>query len=203
MSQASRRGSAAAAIVLAAALAASGCSGDDDEPEPRSAGSSSATAPAEVVTTVTYGTITGRLPKPKRVRLVGQMEKVVDGWIDAAYVGGDYPRTRFADSWPGFTAGARQQAAHDAGLMSNKDIGAGIDGVVAKRRIVKLDVLAVKHRAVGVTARVVVRFATTGSKPRDIRVAGRLYLTRGKQGWKVFGYDMTKSQVNGASGGAA
>jgi hypothetical protein len=134
----------------------------------------------------------GRLPQARRQQLTADIQAVVDGWIDAAYVGGDYPRTDFADSWPGFTARARAKAERDGDLMSNRDIGASIDGVEAEKRAVKLDVLSVDKKPVGVTARVVLRFATTGDTVQDVRVAGRLYLTKGKQGWQVFGYDVTK-----------
>jgi hypothetical protein len=58
-----------------------------------------------------------------------------------------------------------------------------------------LDVLAVRKHAVGVTARVYLRFRTTGHLKRDVRVQGRLYLTPTPAGWRVFGYDMTKGSV--------
>ena len=52
--------------------------------------------------------------------------------------------------------------------------------------------LSARSRPAGVTAHVVLRFATTGDTTEDVRVAGRLYLTKGEQGWQVFGYDVTK-----------
>jgi hypothetical protein len=76
--------------------------------------------------------------------------------------------------------------------MSNADVGERIEGVEAKRRRVAVDVLAVKQRPVAVTARVLLGFRTTGDVERTVRVQGRLYLTRGGDGWRVFGYDMTK-----------
>jgi hypothetical protein len=45
---------------------------------------------------------------------------------------------------------------------------------------------------VGVTARVLFAFETTGEVERAVRVQGRLYLTRTHDGWQVFGYDVTK-----------
>ena len=195
MTQRSRRGSWGVAALVVVALTTSGCSGSDDGGG-QSATSPSTTptsaAPRKVVTAVSMGEMAGALPRARRERLTSDVQAVVDGWIDAAYVGGDYPRTDFADSWPGFTAQARAKARRDGDLMSNRDIGASIDGVEAEKRVVKLDVLSVGKRPVGVTARVVLRFATTGDRAKDVRVAGRLYLTKGKQGWRVFGYDVTK-----------
>ncbi|GAA4370448.1 hypothetical protein GCM10023146_18640 [Nocardioides caricicola] len=141
------------------------------------------------------GKLTGRLPKPERAKVVAAVGAVVDGWTQAAYVGGAYPRRDFADAWPGFTAGARALAKRDRALMSNQDIGHRIDGVELRRSRVVLDVLSVKQRAQAVTARVLVGFRTTGQVERAVRVQGRLYLTHGDGGWQVFGYDMTKGAV--------
>jgi hypothetical protein len=191
-----RRTTRAAATLLLLALAAGACSGDED-PAESGAGPTPASpsAPEAVRTVVTFGQVTGKLPREARTRLARQVGGVVDGWTDAAYLSGDYPRRDFDDSWPGFTPGAREQAHHDQALMSNKDIGAKVDGAAAKRSRVRLDVLAVKQRPVGVTAHVGFRFKTTGRAEHDVRVEGRLYLTHTKRGWRVFGYDMTKGEA--------
>jgi hypothetical protein len=193
MTQRSRRWSWGVVALVVVALATSGCS-DSDERGGRSAAPTTPTsaAPGEVVTAVSMGEMAGGLPRARRQRLASDVQAVVDGWVDAAYVGGDYPRTDFTGSWPGFTAQARARAERDGDLMSNRDIGASIDGVEAEKRAVTLDVLSVGKRPVGVTARIVLRFATTGDATKDVRVAGRLYLTKGKQGWQVFGYDVSK-----------
>ena len=191
-----RRSYAATAAALVLTVAVGACRGGDDEPpgEPGAAPTSSG-AVSEVETVVTFGRVTGSLPPDARDRLAEQVRSVVDGWAEAAYLGGSYPRRDFADSWPGFTAGARQEAHRDRALMSNEDIGERIDGVQARRSRVRIDVLAVRKRAVGVTARVLLGFRTTGDLERDVRVQGRLYLTRTERGWRVFGYDMTKGAL--------
>ena len=66
---------------------------------------------------------------------------------------GDYPRNDFADAWPDFTTGAQARAQGDKALMSNRDIGADIAGVEATAREVTVDVLAVKGKPSGATAR--------------------------------------------------
>lgn len=194
MRTAVRRGGGAAAAALVVALAAGGCSGGDDEPGTPDAGPSGA-SDHPVRSQVSFGTITGKLSSETRKRLAHQVVEVVDGWTDAAYLGGDYPRRDFSDSWPGFTAGAEQQAHADRALMSNEDIGDRIDGVEPHKSVVKLDVLAVKQHPVGVTARVFLGFGTTGKVHREIRVRGRLFLTHTDRGWKVFGYNVTKGTV--------
>jgi len=191
-----RRAYAAALAVLALALGAGACSGgSDDEPEPPAAVPSGAPSSPAVRTDVSIGEVTGALPRHERRRLADRVGEVVDGWVEAAYLGGRYPRRDFADSWPGFTVGAKDDARRDKALMSNQDIGERIDGVQARRSQVRVDVLAVRRHAVAATARVVLRFRTTGDVERDVRVQGRLYLTPTGHGWRVFGYDMTKGAV--------
>ena len=181
----------AAVLVVGAAALVAGCSGDDGAaPKPPASSSASPTAGPRLSSSL--GTLTGRLPAAQRKAVAADVTKVVDGWLTAAYLG-DYPRTDFSSAWPGFTAGARARAAHDAALTSNKDIGAKVDSVELTKRTVRLDVVSRHGRPVGVTARVIARFSTTGQVAEDVRVGGRLYLTKGPQGtWQVFGYDITK-----------
>jgi hypothetical protein len=184
------------ALLLAASLALGGCSGDDDPESP--AGSTAPTAPSthgveQVATTATIHEVTGRLDPKRRPMLKKKVAQVVDRWLDAAYVDGAYPRGSFADAFPGFTRGAAADARHDRALMSNAAIGKRIDGVRAHNRRLRIDVLAVKRRAVGVTARFVLDFETTGQVARSERVKGLLYMTwHQERGWQVFGYDVTR-----------
>ena len=193
MTIAARRATGAIAALLALTLATGACSGESEDPAaPTTSASTSAPPEPEIRTTVELGRITGRLPGPARKRLAHDVREVVDGWMEAAYLSGDYPRRAFDESWPGFTRGARDEAHRDRALMSNQDIGAKVQEVRAKRRHLRLDVLAVNQHPVGVTARVLLVFATTGRVERAVRVQGRLYLTRTERGWRVFGYDITK-----------
>ncbi|HEY1118654.1 MAG TPA: hypothetical protein VGE43_13160, partial [Acidimicrobiales bacterium] len=172
--------------------------GADDPGEPAAespSGTPSATTGPAVPTKVSFGQVTGRLDRATRQQLATKVQAVVEGWTEAAYLGGDYPRRAFAESWPGFTRGAADQARRDRDLMSNQDIGDRIDGVEVRRNALVIDVLAVKGRPVGVTARVRLGFRTTGDLERTVRVTGRLFLTRTGGQWKVFGYDVTKGAV--------
>lgn len=192
MSQRARRTASTTVAAVVLALLATACSGDEqtrDGPEPAAAASE--TPEPAVATDLGFGAVEGRLPAARRDALAEEVQAVVDGWIDAAYLG-DYPRTDFSAAWAGFTPGARRQAEQDAALMSNSDIAGEVEAVEAESRRVRLDVLAVSKRAMGVTAHVVLRFVARGATDQVVRVRGRLYLTRGEQGWQVFGYDIGK-----------
>ena len=187
-------------LVLALAVTLAACSGDSDpSPGPGDPGTSEAAratdAPAPPVETeAAMGRVTGQLPQEKRSKVRDQVAHAVDAWFDAAYVGGDYPRDDFADAWPGFTTGAQAEAQGDKALMSNQDIGADIAGVEATARKVTVDVLAVKGKPSGATARFVLKFRTDGDVQRKVEVRGRLFLTPEADGWHIFGYDVTKGR---------
>ena len=197
MTPPARTGAALAAFLLVLTLTAGACSSPDDEPEtpaPADTGSSSTTqdpAPPPLATRVTFGELTGKLARKERKQFRKAVTGVVDGWMDAAYLAGDYPRRDFHDAFPRFTTGARDDAHRDRRLMTNQDIGRRVDGVRATRRRLWIDALVVGRHPVGVTARFVLAFRTTGKVHRKIEVRGRLLLTR-NDGWRVFGYDVTK-----------
>lgn len=134
----------------------------------------------------------GRLPDARRKVVRAQVGRVVDRWWDAAYLGGDYPRSSFPAAFPGFTAAAEQRARADKALLTNQTQGPHIDSVSAKHRSVTVDVLATGGQARSVTAHVVLRFETTGERAGTTTVRGRLFLTRRGTGWRVFGYDLAK-----------
>lgn len=149
------------------------------------------TAPP-LVTSARVVQVVGRMPKKRRNAVRRDVTKVVNGWWRAAYLDGSYPRTSFRASYPGFSRGAKQRARRDERLMSNADIGASIDSVESTRRRVLLDVLAIRGRPTSVTARIDLRFRTTGQDGQRVKVKGRLFLTRQHGSWQVFGYDVTK-----------
>ena len=176
---------------LAACTSESRASGQ--RPAPAAERTETVTLAAAPATTQTrFRRIHGRLPEARRKAVRRDVAAVVHRWWDAAYLGGSYPRTGFRDAFPGFTAGARARARQDARLMSNRDIGARVESVTAKRGTVSLDVLAVGRRAHAVTARFVLRFVTTGRADGTTVVRGRLFLTRRHGPWRVFGYDVSK-----------
>ena len=134
----------------------------------------------------------GRLPVARRKAVRTQVGAVVDRWWDAAYLGGAYPRSSFPSAFPGFTAAAEERARADKALLTNRVAGPRIDSVTTRRRTVTLDILAADRQARAVTARFVLTFDTTGSRTRTTTVRGRLFLTRKRSAWRIFGYDVAK-----------
>ncbi|MGI8645072.1 MAG: hypothetical protein ACR2JD_01935 [Nocardioides sp.] len=148
------------------------------------------------------GSVTGRIKRHKRTKVVKHVAGVVDAWLEKAYVGGTYPRTEFKKSYPGFTQGATRTARGDRELMSNADIGNRIDGVRVRRRTIVVDLLAVSGTARAATARVHLAFKTSGVEPFDklrtvrrVAVTGRVFLVQKDGRWRIFGYDVAKARA--------
>jgi hypothetical protein len=199
---------AATTFLLAGLLVGllTGCSGDGHEragtPSPPGPTASTATGTeptvAQVRTVTHQGAVAGRIGKGDRKHAVKRVAGVVDRWLAAAYVDGDYPRgaRSFDDSaWPGFTDGATRTAKQDKDLMSNADLGDRIDGLEVKKRRITVDVLAVGRTARAATARVRLAFRTEGDLERKVTVTGRVFLTKKNGKWKIFGYDVAKARV--------
>lgn len=191
--------------VVAALLA--GCSGDPEEsggPEDPAPSASAETGPPPLATRASLGSVVGRLPAADRTRLQERVVAVVDDWIDAAFTEGEYPRAAtevLEGAFAQFTPVARERALRDSALMSNADLAEQLDGVRATRRVVRLDVLAVRGRAVGVTARTVLELRLSGEVQRRDRVSADLFLTYvggsggSPGGWRVFGYDVARGRA--------
>jgi hypothetical protein len=145
----------------------------------------------EVATVTRVGKVTGRLTRKARAKVVRRVTPVVEQYVAAAY-GGSYPRSSFGDAFADFTPVARTQAQHDLDLLTNRPVGSKVDDVVPLTSHVDLDILGVGGHAVGVTARFTLRFRTEGDVRQQVRVDGRLLLTREDSGWKVFAYHVSK-----------
>ena len=186
-----------AAVVCAATLLLGGCSGDDspDDGGDGPAADPSGTAAGDAVPLkADLGKVSGRLKPKAAEEVVAKVAPVVDGWFEAAYLSGDYPRKDFAQAFPGFTKGAADDAKRDAALMTNKDIGGDIDSVSAEIKEVAVDLLAADRKAAGATARFTLVFKTAGNYAKQVSVKGQLFLTKGDDGkWRVFGYKVTRS----------
>jgi hypothetical protein len=185
----------AAVVALAAILLAfTGCSGDDEpgaEPSP----TPTASGPPPVETKATIGVVSGKLPDAERERLKKKVKAVVDDWLDAAYLAGDYPRSDFADAFPHFSKGAAREARRDGRLMSNEKVGRRVESVAATKRQLRIDVLAAGRKAVGVTGRFTLTMDLAGEVNRSEQVSGSLFLTRREGSWQVFGYDVKRGRA--------
>lgn len=193
------------AALVAVLVLAPACSKDASDPpdarapqgSPTSQVSSEPPAP-QLETRATIRTVTGGLSQGARAALKARITETVDGWFDAAYLGGDYPRTDFDDAFAAFTPGARQRAVADRKLMSNAAVGTTTYQVRALARRVIIDVLAEGGRASAVTVAFrlgMARAGDTGAERRE-RVAGHLYLTYAPgDGWQVFGFDVQRGAI--------
>ena len=148
-----------------------------------------------VPTTTRIHRVHGRLPDARRKAVRKQVGAVVDRWWDAAFLGGAYPRSSFPSAFPGFTASAEKLARDDKAVMTNQTRGPHVDSVTATHRSVSLDILATGKRARTVTAHVVLKFDSTGDKAGRTTVSGRLFLTRTRGAWRIFGYDVAKGST--------
>lgn len=198
-------------IVLALVLALGGCSDEGGEPStgptPSAEQTSTATAepkPPPLRTTTKVGEVVGQLSKERRRKAADAVSRVVDRWWRAAYLGDDFPRRRISRrAFPAFTDGAFAQARGDRALMTNAALDPKFHEVVATRRRVTVDLLAVGGRARTATARIGLNFRATGKRAAVVAVRGRLLLTREKAGWRVFGYDVTRGAVPKGDAGKA
>jgi hypothetical protein len=195
-----RRPTTVLAAILTSAICLTSCSSDNDEKPPASAGSPSADAGSQATEApqAKVATVTGRLAPDGRDALAAAVGRVVDDWFEKAYLG-DFPRSDFSTAFAGFTAGAAARAQRNLDLMSNAAISDRIDHAKATDRTVSLDVLAVRHRPVGVTATVDLAFETTGAVAGPQRVTGTLDLTPDGSGWKVFGFEITRTPAGPAT----
>jgi hypothetical protein len=196
-------------VALAVALPASACT-----PVDRPAASSSrapasptserpAARSAPLRVRVTH--VAGRLGPRDRRALTAAVSRTLTSYVDAAFLGGRYPRSDFSGSLrSSFTAGAARRASGDLTLLTNRSLGSSTRSVRATRRTAYLSVLAPRGEPVGVTAASDLAFVVDrGDRgTRRVRLRGRLLLTPVQPGrWRVFGYDLTRSSV--AAGGAS
>jgi len=178
-------------VATVAALALGGCSGEGDGDDP--SGGSGTGGEHAVETDATLGKVRGGLDEAQAEEVLSAVTEVIDGWIDGGY-GGDYPRADFASAFGAFTGDARELALARAAVMSNADLGAGLERAEVTRRSVSVDVLAADGRPAGATAHVVVTVELAGDVERTDQISGRLLLTPGKQGWRVFGFDVSRGE---------
>ncbi|MGD9959520.1 hypothetical protein [Nocardioides sp.] len=182
----------AVALACLTALSLGGCTGGDDK-DPAS-GTSDTPTTEPIPVQASLGAVAGRLKPADAQAAVDAISPVVDGWFEAAYVGGDYPRTDFEDAFPGFTPGAAKDATGDLAMMSNAGIGGDVETVTADVKKIDVDLLAAKNRAAGATARFTLVFTTTGDAAKKVMVKGRLFLTpKASDTWQVFGYNVTRT----------
>ena len=200
----SKRRLTAVSCCLALGLGLSGCSGDDSSAQPEGPASSTPLSTAAASTlalkdaplVVKIKSAAGRLPRDRRSTFRASVGRVVNAWLEAGFIGGDYPRSDFASAYKHFTAGAARSAKRDRAVLTNVSLGPDLVDVAARRRAVKLSVLAAHRRPQGASARVYLRLAGVrrDGSVVNLSVSGDLYLTRtDSDRWKIFGFDLHRS----------
>lgn len=198
--------------LLVVALVGAGCTGGGSDADGGAGGGADSGAAGgdrtgrQVQLDARVGKVAGGLPKPRRQKAVRQVGGVVDRWFEAAYLGGDYPRRSFKRVWPGWSRDLRRQARADRRLTSNAGIGRSTRSVIGRRKQVRVDVLAWKGWHRSATARFTLVFDQVPRKEAHRttrhRVNGRLMLVpTGKGGWRVVGYDVSRSRKAVRGGG--
>ena len=176
-----RQGSIVATIVVAALLG--GCTeppADDGPP----AGPESA---ALRITTATGG---NKLAEDQRTDVESAIGEVLSEYVEQAFLG-DHPRTAYLPALDGFTDVAAELAAGDLEVLT----AAGVEDLAAVRATrldSDLSLFVVDGDPLGATAWVDFDFDATlaDDSTRRLILRGRLLLTRTRDGWEVFGYDV-------------
>jgi hypothetical protein len=180
------RGAIRADVFLTAtafALALSGCTGSAPDAAPDD--------PDSVALRITTKTGGGRMPEDDRADVESAIGAVLSQYVGAAYLG-DHPRSGYLEALARFTDGAAELAARDLDVLT----ASGDDefsSVLATRLDTDLSLYVVDGAALGATARVHFTFdaTTAGDTPQELRLDGRLMLTPTRDGWAVFGYDVS------------
>ncbi|QIK67125.1 hypothetical protein G7072_12920 [Nocardioides sp. HDW12B] len=178
-----------------------------DTPTPQSGEAAEVAAP-EVSAPVTR--VAGRLPDRDRLALRRQVEELVSRYVLAAFVD---PATAPADRFPGFTEGATRLARTQGAVLSRADLEEAGEPVVVQvvRVEAPVNVLAPRGRPAGATARLDLTLEVASpeddtasasasgsptastSGPERVRLQGRLLLTPVGQSWRVFGFDVRRT----------
>jgi hypothetical protein len=198
------RAAAAVPFGLALLLGVTGCT-QDTAPH-RSAATASGSAPVTSARPqprsapfrVAVTRVSGKLTEEERTALAANVRRTIAAYVEAAFLGGSYPRGDFTDSFGTFTSGAARSARRDRELLTNQRLGPSTESVRAVRRTAFLSVLAPYEVAAGVTANVDLELVVrrSGGPSERVRLKGRLLLTRNADnGWSIFGYDVSRSDT--------
>ncbi|MDQ6527475.1 hypothetical protein RB608_27930 [Nocardioides sp. LHD-245] len=181
---------------MAAGLTLAGCSDDGDGTDAGPGSGDGSGGEHAVETDATLGKVRGELDDARAAEALAAVTEVVDGWIDGGYAG-DYPRGTFDEAFGAFTDDARELALAQPAVMSNAEVGDRLEGAEVTQRSVSVDVLGVRGKPAGATAHVVLTVELEGGPDgtqRSDQVTGRLLLTPGKDGWRVFGFDVSRGE---------
>ena len=147
--------------------------------------------PDSVALRITTATGGGRMDEDDRADVESAIGAVLSQYVGAAYLG-DHPRSGYLRALARFTDGAAELAARDLDVLTASDDDE-FSSVLATRLDTDLSLYVVDGDALGATARVHFAFDATTAEDttQKLRLDGRLMLTPTRNGWAVFGYDVS------------
>ena len=170
-------------VTTALALVLAGCTDPPPDAPPND--------PDSVALRITTTTGGGELDANDRADVESAIGAVLSQYVGAAYLG-DHPRSGYLEALTPFTDGAAELAARDLDVLTASDDDE-FSSVLATRLDTDLSLYVVGGHALGATARVHFAFDATTAEdtPQELRLDGRLMLTPTRDGWAVFGYDVS------------
>ncbi|RYP85379.1 hypothetical protein EKO23_12945 [Nocardioides guangzhouensis] len=179
-------------VVAVLAGLAAGCTGDD--PEAPDQGTQQ-----PVALEVRIASCAGPADADARASLESGIGDTLSSYVVAGFLG-DYPREDFVRSFDVFTSGAAEKAAGDIDVLTAADYQ-DAEGVDATRLRARISCLAQGGKVIGATAHVELDFAAEqgGPAPTPFTLSGRFLLVPGPRGWSVFGYDVSRDDLDRAA----
>ena len=197
-----RAGTALLSLVAALGLAVSLTACTSGSPESSTSEPPAGTAPAQTLRSsdvrlqTRVARVAGVLPEKRRARVAKGIGRVVEKHLDKAYLG-DYPMRGAGAAFADFVPGVRKQARRDQRLLTGRGLK-GAESVSVTSAAAYVALLAPRRHVVGATARLEVDLRVdTGRGAEKVRVRGRLMLTPTAEGWRIFGYDLSRSDLGG------
>jgi len=191
----------AATLLAGSAVAACTSDGDDKAEEPAESTSTQPTTDASLTPAeFTVKAVSIDSVKPKdRAQLIDALAAPIQTWFNGAFVEGDYPRDSYGAGMASWTRDAARLATRDRNTTTNGALGNDVVRVVPTAQGVQLYVFANKGVPGGATARVrlgLIEEKSSGDLVR-VSVTGTVYLTKDKAAWKIFGYDLHRTEAPG------
>ncbi len=138
----------------------------------------------------------GDLTAAQRTEVKDSIARVVADWFDAAYFGGELQGGADLDAaFEVFTPAAAQQAARQADVTTGRVLAAELGQVVPTTQRVEAAVFASGGGPAGATAAVTLVMVGARAEGDQVEqvVRGELFLTATADGWRVFGFDLSRS----------
>ena len=186
-------------LALPVLLLPTACTGDHSAPKhaQRQTVASTPVMRGSVPFRVEVTHVAGKLAVKRRAVLSAHVRRTLSSYVDAAFLRSDYPAAHFAGAARPFAHTLASAVRRDRKLLTNAPLARSTRGVRATHRTAYLSVLAPHGSPAGVTAAVDLVFAVDrGDRTAQrVELKGRLLLSPGPgRGWRIFGYDLDRSQ---------